>query len=75
MDDRCQVGAIEKKEEAYRIIRERCIGCGLCATTCPSEAIHLLRKKANEIIRPPKDEDAWLEERARQRGKDFKAYK
>jgi ferredoxin len=74
-DERCQVSAIEKGESVYRINRERCIGCGLCATTCPTRAIQLVRKEATELVNPPKDEDAWLEERARQRGKDFSAYK
>jgi len=74
-DDRCQVGAIEKEEETYRVINGKCIGCGLCATTCPSEAIRLVRKEAKELVNPPRDENAWFEERARQRGKDFSAFK
>lgn len=74
-DERCQVNAIEEGEEAYQVIREKCIGCGLCVTTCPSEAIRLVRKPPEELVPPPKDEDAWFEERGRQRGVDFSAYK
>jgi len=33
----------------------RCIGCGVCVPTCPSEAIHLLKKEKDTI--PPKDWD------------------
>jgi Fe-S-cluster-containing hydrogenase component 2 len=28
--------------------RDRCIGCGLCVTTCPTEALVLVRKEAAE---------------------------
>ena len=74
-DERCQVNAIEEGEEAYQVIKERCIGCGLCVTTCPSEAIKLVRKQPEELVPPPKDEMAWYEERGHQRGVDFSAYK
>ena len=75
LDERCQVKAIEETEESYRVITERCIGCGLCVTSCPTDAIQLLRKPEAEIIHPPKDARAWNEERARQRAVDYSAYK
>jgi ferredoxin len=34
----------------------RCIGCGACVTTCPSEALHL-EKKEREAV-PPKTHEA-----------------
>lgn len=74
-DERCQVNAIEEGDDAYRVIRERCIGCGLCVTACPSEAIRLVHKPQEELVPPPKDEGAWFEERGRRRGVDFGAYK
>ena len=74
-DERCQVNAIEEGEDAYKVITEKCIGCGLCVDTCPSEAIQLVRKQAEEIVPPPKDEMAWYEERGLERGVDFSAYK
>jgi electron transport complex protein RnfB len=74
-DERCQVNAIEEGEEAYTVIKEKCIGCGLCISTCPSEAIELVRKQPEEILPALPTEDAWLEERARQRGVDFSQYK
>jgi ferredoxin len=39
-----------------RINSNRCIGCGLCVATCPSNALHLQRK-APETIPPETDED------------------
>jgi len=74
-DERCQVNAIQEGEDTCEVIRDNCIGCGLCVTTCPSEAIRLVRKQPEEIALPPKDERAWFEERGRRRGVDFSAYK
>lgn len=74
-DERCQVNAIEAGDEAYKVIREKCIGCGLCVTTCPSEAISLVRKQPEEIIQPPRDEMEWYEKRAIARGVDFSKYR
>ncbi len=70
-DERCQVDAIEEGEDAYRIIEEKCIGCGLCITTCPGETIQLVRKKEEDIVQPPADEADWFKERGRQRGVDI----
>ncbi|MBT8350515.1 MAG: 4Fe-4S binding protein [Deltaproteobacteria bacterium] len=75
MDERCQVNAIEERGDAYEVVREKCIGCGLCVTTCPSEAISLLRKHPEEISPPPKNEMDWYEKRAMERGIDFSKYK
>jgi ferredoxin len=74
-DERCQVNAIEEGEDAYRVTPEKCIGCGLCVTTCPSEAMKLVRKQPQEIVPPPTDEMDWFEKRGRERGVDFSAYK
>lgn len=74
-EERCQVHAIEEGEEAYRIIQEKCIGCGLCVSTCPSEAIQLIRKQPDDIEAPPKDEMEWYEKRGKLRGVDFSKYK
>ena len=74
-DERCQVNAIAEGDNAYRVISERCIGCGLCIDTCPSEAIQLIRKEDAEIEPPPKDEMDWYEKRAKIRGIDISQYK
>ena len=73
-DERCQVEAIEEGVDTYRIIKDRCIGCGLCISTCEDEAIQMVRKKEAEITPPPVDETAWFVERGKMRGVDFSEY-
>jgi electron transport complex protein RnfB len=73
-DERCQVNAIEESDDIYRVIREKCIGCGLCVTTCPVEAISLIRKSEDQIEAPPNDEMEWYKKRAQLRGVDIHKY-
>ena len=75
LEERCQVNAIQEEEQIYSVNEQRCIGCGLCISTCPTEAIQMIRKAEEEIKQPPLDEMAWFEERAQQRGVDISAYK
>ncbi|NPU84484.1 MAG: 4Fe-4S binding protein [Syntrophaceae bacterium] len=74
-DSRCQVGAVVEEGDAYRVVRERCIGCGLCVTACPMEAVRLVHRDPAEIETPPLAEDTWFEERGRRRGVDFSTYR
>ena len=53
---------------------DKCIGCGLCVSTCPSEAISLIRKSPEEIVLPPVDEDDWFRQRGKMRGVDYSRY-
>jgi len=73
-DDRCQVNAIEEADDAYAVIKEKCIGCALCLTTCPEEAIRFERKPESECIEPSVDENEWFEKRAKARGVDYSQY-
>ncbi len=74
-DERCQVNAIAEGEDACQVDRDKCIGCGLCVSTCPSEAINLLKRDEKDCAAPPQNEDAWFEERGRRRGVDFSDFK
>ena len=67
-DERCQVGAIREEEDVYRVEQRKCIGCGLCTTECPDEAIQMIMKKPEDLIPPAKDEAEWNEVRLRARG-------
>ena len=40
-DERCPVGAIKVVEDKASVDLERCIGCGLCVSGCPNEALRL----------------------------------
>jgi MinD superfamily P-loop ATPase len=73
-DERCQVGAVEVKDDVYRVIEKQCIGCGLCVTTCPTEAITLVAKATAERELPPQNEDQWFEKRAQSRGVDYSQF-
>jgi NAD-dependent dihydropyrimidine dehydrogenase PreA subunit len=74
-DERCQVAAIESNADTYRVVQSRCIGCGLCVSTCPEAAIDLVRKTADQWALPPRNEDAWMEARGKARGIDFSNFK
>jgi ferredoxin len=40
-------------EKAARIDLERCIGCGLCVSSCPEGAASLERRPEESIVVPP----------------------
>jgi len=45
-DERCPMEAIEIHDNMAVVTENRCIGCGLCVTGCPSEAIALQNRAA-----------------------------
>lgn len=66
---RCQVNAIARSPHGVFVVnRQRCIGCGLCATACPTKAARLYRKRDSEIVPPPVDYGTWERARLRSRG-------
>jgi Pyruvate/2-oxoacid:ferredoxin oxidoreductase delta subunit len=52
-EDRCQMQAVARHDDAVAVDLERCIGCGLCVTTCPTGALRLVMKADAHV--PPKD--------------------
>ena len=53
---RCPMDARSMVDDIATVDLDRCIGCGLCVTTCEQNAIEL-KKKEKETV-PPKDHDS-----------------
>jgi Fe-S-cluster-containing hydrogenase component 2 len=45
--------AISMGDEIAELNRKRCVGCGLCVSTCPEDALRLEEKPQSERIVPP----------------------
>ena len=50
---RCTVAAFKMRDDQVEFHAERCIGCGLCVTTCRSGALKLARKPFDHLYTPP----------------------
>jgi Fe-S-cluster-containing hydrogenase component 2 len=48
--------AIQMEEDHARVMSDRCIGCGLCVSTCPGEALSLKRKPEKMQAGIPKNQ-------------------
>ncbi len=72
---RCQMHAIEETGGTCRVVREKCIGCGLCASSCPEKAISMVPLRVPGHPPEPRNERAWMDERARWRRVDYSAFR
>jgi Fe-S-cluster-containing hydrogenase component 2 len=61
--------ALQMSEEKIASIDGRCIGCGLCVSTCPSHSLSLARKPSPEQSDVPKTMLKSYLKLARVRGK------
>ncbi|MEW6439730.1 MAG: 4Fe-4S binding protein [bacterium] len=70
--ERCPADAIVEEDGAYKVLAARCIGCGVCTSSCPTEAIKLVRKPEAERDQPPLNLVQWYKDRAAGRGIELK---
>lgn len=73
-DERCPMEAISEKDDYYEVNRDRCIGCGVCVSTCQTESISLVRKPADQCIQPPPNMVSWMVERSKDTGKPLNEF-
>ena len=73
-NERCPVDAVEETDGGdYRVISQRCIGCGVCVVTCPTEAMDLVERPEPERTVPPRNIVDWSVQRAANRSGPLKA--
>jgi NAD-dependent dihydropyrimidine dehydrogenase PreA subunit len=48
-------GSVRKEADIITQNPDRCIGCGLCVSTCPTDSIRLVRKPDSEQPEVPQD--------------------
>ena len=66
--ERCPMNAIIDVDGHYEVQSATCIGCGVCAVTCPTEAITLELRPENERTSPPDNMTDWTQQRFTNRG-------
>lgn len=66
--ERFQVGALSTVGSTFHVSIERCIGCGLRVTSCPSGAVTPFRR--DDVGKPPTpfDREGWMKDRMENRG-------
>jgi len=58
--ERCQMQALSEDGNHVTLNSDRCIGCGLCVTTCPSGALRLVRKPGSDLLPTPDSiDETW----------------
>ena len=71
-EERCPMEAIVETDGSYKVLSERCIGCGTCTITCPTESITMEVRPDSEREEPPANLMEWNVKRAASRGIELK---
>jgi NAD-dependent dihydropyrimidine dehydrogenase PreA subunit len=67
-NDRCPIQAISETDDKFSVQPDKCLGCGVCIPTCPTESIKLIRKPKELQDQPPAHLMEWYFKRAENRG-------
>jgi Na+-translocating ferredoxin:NAD+ oxidoreductase subunit B len=71
-EERCPMEAIVDLDGSYKVLGERCIGCGTCTVTCPTDSITMEARPDLEREEPPANLVEWNVKRAASRGIELK---
>ncbi|MBU2646393.1 4Fe-4S binding protein [bacterium] len=69
--DRCQVNAIRFEDGVTTIYEEKCIGCGLCVSVCPTESISMVIKSPEKYAPVYANGDEMLQAIGKERNKPY----
>jgi len=69
--ERCQVKAVQIEGNVSVIAKDRCIGCGLCASTCPTGSITMVKKQTEEMTVIFENQDQMLQTMAKEKNKTY----
>ncbi len=69
--DRCQVDAIQIEADLAIISLPKCIGCGLCVSTCPTESISMIYKQPDDLSHIFTDTNELMEAAAKETNKAY----
>ena len=69
-EERCPMDAIIEDDGGYQVQGERCIGCGVCVVTCPSESITLVDRPESDRDEMAENMIDWGKRRLEERGRN-----
>ncbi len=64
----CQFNALTMDGSLVKVNAVRCVGCGVCVINCSTEALGLVRRPEEEVLRVPVTHTDWEAQRAAERG-------
>ena len=67
-EERFPMDAIVEEDGTYKVLAERCIGCGVCTVTCPMESITMQARPDMKMEEPPVNVIEWSQKRTASRG-------
>jgi len=65
---KCQFAALTMDGKIACVNEMQCVGCGVCVLACDQNAMHLVRRPADQALLPPLTITDWRAERATARG-------